>query len=252
MTRNCVDADSSITSSHGGVKAYLYDRDNETIWKTEGANRDNVTVTLDITFKIGSVETEFNFNRLMILNTNIKNVLLEKYDSATGLYSQVFQDLIPDTRNYGCWYFGAVLTSRIRITITGTKLRNKEKEIGELIVTRVRRHISRGMTVYDVSYREKQSIYELGDGGMQIAYARAPGLRVGRYHAMAVFSYLTREDFEFLRCIKDEGQPFLWYPESITRPDEVWYVHWVNPFTANYTALFAAPGYTITMELSEV
>lgn len=251
LTKNCIDSDSAITSSHSGSTDYLWDRDNDSKWKSVGANRDDVSAVLQIIFKIGSVETEFRFNRIMILNTNVKDFVLEWWEETDSTWHSVVDAGISANAGYVCFTFGTIKSSRIRLTLKNTQSHNKEKEIGELIITRIRYVLDTGFTNYEFSFVDKSSPYPLGDGGLHIAHVRSPGNRTTRYTARCVFTLLSRNDFEKLRCLKDEGEAFLWYPEAISRPDEVWLVHWVSPLSASYTTTFVGAGYSLMMELAE-
>lgn len=252
MSKNCIDSYSTIVSSHGGTVSRLYDRDKSLQWQSSGANRDEISVILTVTFNVVSTETEFTFNRLMILNTNVKDFILEWWKASDSTWHSVVNAGIAENAGYTCFSFGAVKSSRIKLTLVNTQPHNKEKMIGQIVICRVLHVMSEGLTDYRINYSQKISQYEVGDGGLQIAYTRSPGSRVNRYGASATFTLLPRSDYEFLRCLKDEGEPFIWYPEAVTRPDEVWFVHWVNPITAFYTTTFTGAGYTLVMELSEV
>lgn len=248
FTRNFIDSDTTIVSSHGGTTSYVYDRDKETKWTSWDGGDDGTPVTLTFTFNVGSTETEFTLNTLLILNTNIKAVTMEKWSGSAWVF--VFSD--EANSDVGCWSFGAVKTSRIRLTFTTTQSANKEKYAGEIILARLRYVLDTGFSSYELLYREKKAQIDLGDGGQSLAYTRAPGSRTNRYGARCSFQFLSRADYEKLLCLKDEGEPFLWYPEAVTRPGEIWFVNWVTPFSAKYTTLFTGNGYDLTMELQEV
>lgn len=251
LTKNCVDAYSTIVSDHGGTVSYLYDRDSKTKFKSVNGNRDNDTpVQIDITFNVNGVETQFTINQFMMLNTNVKDFVLYWYDSTSLTYKSVVDD--STSVDYSCHTFGSVYTSRVRLILKTTQKPNHEKEIGDLILARVRHVMSRGMASYQVAFRNKVSQIELGDGGLALAYSRPLGGRINRYGAQCVFNFLNRDDYEFLYELKDDGDPFLFYPESITRPKELWFVHWLNPFAANYMTQFVGNGYSIMMELMEI
>ena len=252
LTKNFLDADTTIVSSHAGTTSYLWDRDVNTLWQTAGfmARRDQTEITLTITFNVGTVETQFTANTIMFLNNNLNFVKLESWNGSA--WEEVFQDYVPAASHDHVWYFGERTTSRMRITMLGTKQENKQKEIGELVIARTRYLMSTGMTSFQANYKQKVSMYEVADGGLRIAYTRAPGSRVARYGAVVTFDRITREDYEFLLALKNEGEPFLWYPESAQYPGEVWLVQWVNPFTAMYSHQMTTAGYTVTMELQEI
>lgn len=250
LTKNFVDSSSAIVSSFGGTTSYLYDRDNGTKFVSTGANRDVNSVQIDITFKVNGVETEFTLNTLLMLRTNVKDFVFYWFKASDSTYHSVVDDHA--VTDYSCHTFGAVKTSRVRLVLNNTQHPNQEKEIGDLIIARTRYVLSRGIANYQVAFRNKVSQIELGDGSLSMAYSRPLGSRIDRYGAQCGFNFLSRADYDFLYCLKNEGDPFLFYPESITRPHELWYVHWLNPFSASYMTTFTGNGYALTMELMEV
>ena len=129
LTKNMVDSDSTITVSHGGTTANLYDRDLETEYTTAGAARDTISATISITFNVGSTETQFTFNALMLFNTNVKTIKLESWNSTTSVWVNQFTRVL--VNNSLCLTFGAIKTSRVRLTLYDTQTKfNQEKFIG--------------------------------------------------------------------------------------------------------------------------
>lgn len=250
LTKNCVDSATTIVSDHGGTTSYLYDRDTSTLWKSSGADRDAIPSVLTFTFNVNGTETQFTINTLILLNTNARAIDFEWWNATTSLWVPIVGWTLD--ADYGCFTFGAVLTSRVRLTLKNTQHPNHEKQLGQIIVARVRHVFSMGFSMYNVAFRNKQSQIELGDGSLAMAYTRPLGARIDRYAAQCVFSYLPRTDYDFLYCLKNEGEPFIFWPESVSRPTELWFVHWVNPFMASYMTAYVGNGYSLTMELQEV
>jgi hypothetical protein len=58
-----------------------------------------------------------------------------------------------------------------------------------------------------------------------------------------------RDDF---KALKEAGQPFLWQPESVTVPEDVYYVHWTNAWDDRYMDNYKGAGYEVVMDLKEV
>lgn len=251
MTRNSVDSDSSITANNAnGTEAKLYDGDLDSKFKTQGANRDSIIVTIDITFKVGSVETEFTFNSLILFKHNVKRFVFQVYQSSSATYKTVTtqQNLAAD---FGCWTFGAEKTSRVRLILYETQLPNREKEIGELIVAR-RRLVLDYPSVYELAFQEKVSLVPLANGGTRANYTRFAPNRTQRFGARVEFHFLTRAQYEELICIKNEASSFLWWPYSNVEPEDIWEVRWVGPFLARFASSTTAAGYNVPMTLEEV
>jgi hypothetical protein len=55
-----------------------------------------------------------------------------------------------------------------------------------------------------------------------------------------------------LKAIKETGLPFLWQPESVSLPQEVYFVHWVNAWDGKYMAAYKGAGYEVTVDVKEV
>ena len=251
LTRNFIDSDSTITPSKGGDVLNLYDRDNDSLYLTVGAKRDTITADIEIIFKEGSTETEVTFNNFIMLNTNVKNFTFYKYQS--GVYVEAFTHTVPVGRKYISVAFGNITTSRIKVSLHSTQYKfNQEKEVGEMIVSRLRYVLSQNPVSYNRQDRETKSIITLADGSEHVAFTRFSDNRVSKYGASVGFSLMPQEDYDFLEILKNEGQPFLWWPEHDVRPQQIYFVNWVNAFTANYTTTFKGAGYDLTMELREV
>ena len=251
LTRNYIDGDSTITVSHGGNTAKLYDRDKNSLYVTSGAKRDTITAEVTIIFKVGTTETAFALNNFFLLNTNVKDFTFQRY--ASGAYVNVFDATVPENARFMYCEFGQITTSRIKILLKSTQYAfNQEKEIGEMIACRLRYNMSQNIATQTVSHREKKQTIELGDGQRHVAYTRFSENRISKYGASATFALMPQVDYDFLEALKNQGAPFLWYPESETRPQEIYYVNWVNQFIANYTSSYKGAGYDLTMELEEV
>ena len=249
FTRNFIDSNSTITLSHGGTAARLYDRDKEAKYATSGANRDTISAQIDITFMSGGVETEFTFSALLLLNTNLKELRFQKYVS--GAYVDILS-VGENSESVICKTFGAVKTSRVRLIMPNTIQPNKEKQIGQLIIARQRFFINDAMWTYDMLGREKTRRLEMGNGELHIAHTLFAPTRTQRYGARVGWQLASIETLNVIRCLKDEGIPFLWYPESITKPDEIWYVYISSPPAVKYTIHNKLAGYDISLELQEV
>jgi len=247
-TKNCIDSDGTIASSHGGTTSYLCDRDNGLLWESSGARRDALPVTLTITFKVNGTETEFEINTLGLLNANIRALKAEYWNGSA------YVDLFSNEEDGGIdfTHFGEITTSRIRLTLTKTVLPNREKQIGEIIIARLRYILESGATSYDLIYRDKQASYQFGNGAQGIAYTRALASRINRYGARVSFEMIPRTDYEKLLSLKDEGEPFLFQPEAVSSPEDIFLVNWTSAFAAKYSTLYKGNGYDLTMEVSEV
>lgn len=251
LTKNSVDSDSSITSSHGGTVSSIWDKDLGTEWRTQNGNEDSIEVSLEIIFKIGSTETEFATSFIALVGNNFRDFKIERWDSSVSEYVLLTtQD--GNTSSNLCITFNYILTSRIKFKITKTILPNREKKLCELLIARQRFVVSEDATVYDLTFTNKVRKVQLGNGSTHQAFTRFTTTRTQRYRAKISWRLLTRLDYDRLLALKNEGVPFVFYPESVQVPKEFFYVNWVNAFTANYTSKFKGAGYDLDMEVEEV
>lgn len=250
LTRNFLNADCTVTSSHGGTTSYLYDFDKYSKFTTSGAKRDTIAVTLTITLKVGATETTCDINTIALLNTNVRAFKAEWYRASDASYQTIFDFTAEENSVYIS--FGTIQTSRIRLTLYSTQQPNSEKSIGSLIIARQRFYLSKNPITYEMMYRDKRRALELGDGQHHIAFTRFSNNRIMKYGARLAFEFLNQQDIDNLEALKNEGQPFLFYPEASARPDEIYLVNWVNQFLARYTINYKGAGFSVDMELEEV
>lgn len=251
LTPNMIDANSTITLSHGGTALYLYDRDRSNKYVTVGAKRDNIEMSVVIVFKIGTVETPFTLNSFLMMDHNLKSWDLSWWNSTTSTWIP-FLGNDNETADPVCFTFGAILTSRIRLKALKTMLPNKEKSIGEIIIARQRFVIGTNPSVYNFNFRQKKRQLEMGNGDLHIAYTQLSKNRITRYGATVGWKFLSPELYYCLMDLKNEGSTFLWYPESVYRPSEIWLVHIISAWVAKYSSEYKGAGYDVTLELQEV
>ena len=249
-TANFIDSSSTITSNYSGTTANLYDKDVNNYFETVGSTRDvDKNFQLDITFKIGSTETEMTLNSLILINHNWRDFDFYIYENSA--YRKVFS-VTENQLSHKLYHMGAEKTSRIRIIVSKTILPNREKKIGELIICRLRYYMKENPISVEALYREKKRTFELGDGSRVQSHTRFSTYRCAKWGARISFTMLPVGDISILESIKNEATPFLIQPEANSRPDQIYYVNWVNQFTYKYTMINKNIGFDTTMELEEV
>ena len=253
FTKNFIDDNAAIISSHGGTLGNLYNMDNDSPWLNDDqfnfSQWDTVTVTLEFVFKVGAVETQFLADSIILTNNNLREFDVEYWDGSTWvLMVEVTENDDPNLMIK----FTQKLTSRMRIIMYTTMLPNERKRIGNLIIARNRINISTNYSLYEISNREKFQSLTLGDGSEHHSYNRFTEMRTSKYGCRVSFDYLTELDYNNLLGLKNEAESFLWYPESDFKSDEIFLVNWVNTFQARYTMKSKLNGWTISMELKEV
>jgi len=247
-SRNWLDANSVFTSTHGGVTSLLYDRSSAVQFSTTGANSDATAFELTIEFYEGGVSQTRTIDTLFLLNHNLKTWTFYRWDGSAW-QSVTNQASDATTSRYaGVTQFSA---TKVKISATATMTTNQEKTIGEIIICGVAL-AAEDLASYDTKWREKTKEIVLGDGAIHRVITRAVSGRNGRYEARCRWSYLTKAQRDNLKAIKEAGQPFLWQPESVNVPEDVYYVHWANTWDDKYMSNYKGAGYEVVMDLKEV
>ena len=247
-SRNWVDANSVISSTHGGTTGALFDRGTAVQFVTTGANSDATTFEVTISFFEGGVSQTRAVDSLFLLNHNLKTWTLYYWNGSSWV-SATSQAADALTSRYSS--FGSVSTTQVKLSATATMTTNQEKAIGEIVLCGVALAAD-DLASYDTKWREKTKEIVLGDGAIHRVITRAVSGRNGRYEARCRWSYLSKAIRDNLKAIKEAGQPFLWQPESVNVPEEVYYVHWTNAWDDKYMNNFKGAGYEVVMDIKEV
>jgi hypothetical protein len=245
-----VSGDCTITVSHGnGSKSNLYDRDKVSKWQTSGANNDATVVSIEVVFKEGSTAIDRAIDSLLLINHNLKNwdfyywngssyVLLtgENTDSASTTFKS----------------FSIVTTSKVKLEVDSTQTLNAEKFVGEMIVAALQvdigEHLEPG---YDVNNRERKKELLMGDGSIHTMTTRWSPNQTQKYEARVKFTYVLEALRTQFKAVCDARVPFLWYPESIYRPDDIFLVQWTTPWRERYMNPVKGVGVEIDAEFKE-
>lgn len=250
LTKNYVNADDAITVSHGdGSKGYLYDRDKDSKWLTSGANDDATEVSIIVEFYEGTEAVERTIDRVLLINHNLKNWELEYWDGSAW---QPLTSETTDGADVTFKSFSEQTTEKVRLLCTETQIADAEKFVGEFIVAALAVDPARDMEDYEVRFRERTNEMVMGDGSIHRTVTRWAQNRLQRYEARVRFSYIADAAREEFRALRDAGEAFLWYPESTTRPDEIWFVFWTSPYRERYVSSYKGAGIEIDLELKEV
>lgn len=248
-TRNYIDDDCDITSSHGSdFLSYLFDRDKDSQYVTDGAGDDATEVTLTVVFNVGGVETEREIDSIILIGHNLKNPSIEQWDGSAW---QALDSESALTSSVTVFSFDAVTTSRIRIIVTETQVADEEKEIGEFIACKSQAAIDSDLVSYQPGSRQMATDVRLADGSIHRTYVRHSVNRTEKYEARVQFQFLNRAKLELLRALKESGEAFLFYPESTANPDEIYLVHWFGAFSWKFASEYKDAGVHVTMDLKE-
>lgn len=252
FTKNYVNADDTITVDYGdSVKNKLYDRDVDSKYISSGANSDATRVTLEVVFNEGSTAVNRTIDYFMIHKHNLKAWRFYTWNGSS--WDLVHSETV-DADDTHIASFSEVTVSKVKLEMDSTQSANQEKEIGEFIVCKVKYETSDpdDFTKYQQKWTEKAKMLKMIDGSNHKVYERITANRIQRYEANCEFKFVSQTFYDTLKSLKEEGVPFLFQPESIQRKNEVYYVHWVNAFNAQYADFNKGAGYKITIQLREV
>jgi len=247
-TRNYIDSQCNFILTHGGIPSYLYDGNASTQYVTTGANNDATVSYIEFEFIDGGITQSRTIDTIIIKNHNLKDWALYSWGGSDWV---IQFSIFGDTTSNKYIAFTPFSTTKILLYTSVTKTANEEKKIGELIVCNTKL-VCDDMTKYDPRWRERSKEITLGDGSIHKVYMRDASGRLGKYEASARFDYVSKSMRDSLKAIKDEGQPFLWQPESVTVPEDVYYCHWSNAWDEKYISSFKGSGYEVVMNVKEV
>jgi hypothetical protein len=250
-------APSRLTVNYGNAsKAYLYDRDKDSKWLTSGANSDLTTVSIQVDFYERGQAVSRTIDRLIILNHNWKNFIVYYWDGAAW-QTWSTQTNVADANTIIS--LASQTTAKIKVEITATQSADAEKYAGELMACAAQitafTNVAGGdaeMAVYKPKYRERSQETIFGDGGLYKSTNFWTPNRSQRYEARVGWKYLATSVRNTLLTIKQSGEPFLWRPESVNRPDEIFLCRWSSPFEEDYSSLYKSAGLDIDAVFKEV
>lgn len=250
-TKNYVNGDDVISVTHGsGSIGNIYDRDKDSQWITTSADNDDTTVQIDVTFYEGETAIERTIDTLILLNHNLKDFIVYYWDGSTF---QTWLTVTAEDDENSVKSLSSQTTAKLRLEMTATQVADAEKAVGELIACALTLDV--GVDVepdYDVIYRGKDKTLMLGDGSMQkVSIYWAPN-RTQKYEAKVKFKFVPAVTADALQDIRETGQQFLWYPESETRPSEIFLVNWSSTWRRRYSSPYKGTGYDLEFDLKEV
>lgn len=245
-TPNSVTPDSTFTSSHGDdfiERICDWDRDSQFV--SDGADDDATEFTLDIQFELGLAL----ITRAILINHNLKDPTLEYWD---GLTFQTFATGVALTDSNTIFTNAGLTTNRFRIRCSTTQVADAEKEIGELIICQQAIEVAQDFVSFMPTSRVEESQMKMADGSLHRAVFKHSVNRSEKYEANFSFNFLTANEVNSMRRFKESGVAFVVQPESVTRPDEIYYCHWIGPFKPKYMTTKKDAGFTIEMQVKEI
>lgn len=252
FTKNYVNSDDTFVVSSGSAAiANAYDRDKLSQWSSSGANSDSTPVTIEVDFFEGTVAIARTFDTIILINHNLKNYTVDYWNGTAWVnIITTTADVTPVATLYNS--FGSIGATKIRIVMNSTQTANLEKVIGEIVCAALQLDMGIDLSTYSVTYRQKVKSLLMGDGSMHQALVFWSPYRSEKYEAKVGFENLSLSNVASLAAIKEAGAPFLWYPESSTRPDDIYFVHWANPLTWKYSSLYKTSGVDVSLDFKEI
>lgn len=250
FTKNYVSADDVITVSSGQAAfPSAYDRDKDSQWLSSGANSDATDVTITITFYEGTTAVNRAIDSILLINHNIKAFDLYYWNGSSFVLWQSFTGLASGTTFQT---LSSQTISQVQLILHTTQVANQEKAIGELNLMALQLDFGQDLYTYKVAFRQRVKDLPMGDGSLQRGVIRWSYNRIEKYEATWSLILATDALKTSLLAIKQAGIPFMWYPESVTHPDEIWYCHWYDPRNYDYTSFVKSAGNNLQAMFKEV
>lgn len=250
-TKNVLNSGNDYSFSSGDdLGSRLYDGDKNSKWQSDGENDDANPISIYSSLTVNGYDLEQDIDTLILLNHNLKDVLLTYWNGSTYATADSESAIADDISVFD---FSEVTTQQLILAATETQTVDAEKFIGELIICHSLLSFSQDMVGYDPLFvPRKANELLLADGGLHRSLVPHSLTRSSKYEAKARFDFLTLAEIEILQALKDTGDSFLWQPESTQRPDEIYHVNWVGNFNAKYVSAYKGAGYRLDMELKEI
>ena len=251
ITGSFVNSDGTDTASSGQADAAkLHDRDLTSAWRSAAGGQ----VTFEHLFKLpGTFAVKRNFDTLLLLGHNLLRWRLEAFDGSAfqRIENCDFSgspDLNPENT---VAQFLPISSTKARIVMDEPK-DGSNYRIGEWILGLEAFRAQEGLFEYQEAHPDRDLRVEAAEGSLAVGTVPWTDFNRLKYAAQARFDFLTENQRDVLKAIKDSGKPFLWWPEPISRPERIFQVHWIGQWRQRFTTTFKGSGLTVDLELREV
>jgi hypothetical protein len=243
-SKNAIDDDSEFTVSSGStVIANIFDRDSESQWESSGEDDDANAIEIIVEFPEAR-----DIDTAMVINHNLSDITIQYWTGAAWASWSNELSVVDDfTKLTGT----KRSTTKMRLTASATQTADEEKAIGELIYCSLALDFGRDFKSYEVGAREKVSLNTLGDGTIHQVMTLFSTNRTQKYECRFQIQYLSVDNLEIYQSLKEVGDPLIWQPESVSRPDQVFLVYIQGPVRWAYSE-FKGAGVTLNGDLREV
>ena len=251
FTKNYVNDECGfVFSSNSALGPYLYDRDNDSQWVSDGENSDSTESSVAITFKEGGVEVLRDIDTVILINHNFEDPVIESWNGSSWDALDSETDLTDGTITV--FSFTETETSRIRISTSATIDADAEKAIGEVIACDSLITFTRDLASYTPNFNSRKAYeLQLADGSIHRSKVMNSLNRSAKYEARIRFDLLSESEIETLQGIFESGNTLTWQPESVTRPTEIYQVFWSGTFSPVYSTSYKGAGFRIDVTFKE-
>lgn len=255
--KNVLSSTSQLSGSYvsgSSTLSRLFDRGDSIQWASVGANGDWIPIDMRVSVNAGTVISTIVVKNHNFVSGGTGFSFSWWNGSSWANFSNESRTIVTDT--FGKVHTIVTFTAQALQTTgvllyfqsTGT---HDEKRIGEIIMTDVN-FVGPDFASYDPRWREKTKDVVLGDGSLHRVYTKDEAGRTGKYEASAKFTYLTKQQRDNLKSLKDSATHFIVQPESVTNPEEFYTVHWANAWDEKYMSSYKGAGYEVALNLREV
>ena len=233
----------TFLASSGANTHLLVDQDSDTVWESDGS-ADGVDEFVELTFNNHfGTEAMREIDRIIILNTNAKDILIERWDGSAWVSVYTEDDI--SRADLHIDLASSIETEQLKITIEGTQTPDEDKHIGE---------IKACLSVFTGS--------QLWRSGLSVSPTQRAGddYTVGgrlrfwrewqRWGAKLSLEFVSQADFELLRGLTKTSAPVVIVPNYVGDPGEVYECAIVSPL--DWSREVKTGLYSVDLELKQI
>lgn len=201
---------------------------------------------IEIQFYEGSVEVDRTINTFLLQNINLKEFKLQ-YEDSGGSWQNVTGAVFTDNALTRILVeFSDITTGRMKLIMNKTITKSEEKKIGEFWLLDNLYDLTDAMDAYRPATLQKQGSFRLSSFNDTLWWLAE------KYKATVGLKRITLAELGQLKAIYDPHEPFVWFPEPESRPNEIYLVNWKSPWSEPYSSKYKGLGYDVSMVLEEV
>lgn len=256
LTIDSENANDLIATSGQAYVHRLYDMDPANTYWTSVGSSDVVTEVITLGFYLGATNVSVVLDTIAVLNTNLKNFLMEYSNDGGATYTTVSgwdYTSSPNAATDIANQLGASITAnKIRITMTTTLVANAEKQIG-LLIFALASFQAKAMLTYTPARKTTKKEVIMADGTKDFSYIEWTDVTYELYQAKVKWQNLSASDRANLRTIATQTAAFIWWPEPGDLIEEVYLATMISgSYVESYSSEYKGSGRDVEMGIESV